>query len=345
MEVNMDKISRREIGLFVFCLAAMSILYSTPRLFTQGFTWKFLVELGVDCFIMACACLPVWWLHFRIWAQKPLQWRFAMHIITAFLYYGIWVILYRGYNNAVGLPAMTGRQVFQNLGPNLLFYIQVFSSLHIDLFVREREKQFRKEQALLAWGHKAEVNALKAQIQPHFLFNTLNSISASVAPDQERTRVLISKLADTFRYALRASKLDVVPLYVELEFIRSYLLLEKERFGVRLSYSIDSDCTNVSLPPMLLQPLVENAIKHGIEPAVQGGEVCLRCYDVEGYVRVEVKNTGQRLLGTERDLFKGEGVGLVNTAMRIKSQYDEELKINILPEGGLSVGFRIPTAN
>lgn len=345
MHLRMDYSSRREIGLFVFCLVLMSLLYSTPKLFSQGFTWDYLKELGVDCCLMAIACLPVWYLHFKVWAEKPMQQRFAWHLLTAFVYYGFWVLLYQVYNRGVGLPPMSARQAFQNIGPNLLFYIQVFSSLHIDLFIRERERQFQRERALLAWGHKAEINALKAQIQPHFLFNTLNSISASVSGEQERTRVLIGKLAETFRYALRSTKQDLVHLSAELDFIRAYLLLEQERFGARLNYRIDSDCPRTKIPPMLLQPLVENAIKHGVEPSITGGVIQIRCVEKGDNTRIEITNTGRPFTGTVADLFSGEGVGLSNTAKRLNKHFGEELEVIILPEGGLTLRFNLPAAN
>lgn len=337
-----SKATRREISLFIFCLVVMSILYSTPKLFSRGFSMAFLQELAVDCLIMALACLPVWWLQFRRWAHWPMQRRFTLHLVTALFYYALWVLLYRLYNRWAGLPPMTGAQVFQNIGPNLLFYIQVFSSLHIDLFFREREAQHQREQELKELAHRAEINALKAQIQPHFLFNTLNSISASVSPGQEHTRVLIGRLADTFRYALRATQQELIPLWQELDFIRTYLLLEQERFGKRLAFQIETFSSATLIPPMLLQPLVENAIKHGIEPSVDGGEISVTCVRQDGKTHIRIENTGHPYRGTAEDMFHGEGVGLSNTARRLQGQYGERLQVSVKPHGGVVVSFCVP---
>lgn len=338
-----NKATKREIALFVFCLVVMSILYSTPRLFSRGFSLVFLQELAVDCLIMALACLPVWWLQFRHWAHRPMQQRFSLHLLTALLYYALWVALYRLYNHLAGLPAMTTAQIFQNTGPNLLFYIQVFSSLHIDLFFREREAQHQREQELKELAHRAEINALKAQIQPHFLFNTLNSISASVPAGQEHTRVLIGRLADTFRYALRTTRQELVLLSEELDFIRTYLLLEKERFGQRLDFTIDAPSTSTLLPPMLLQPLVENAIKHGIEPSLDGGKISVTCVQQEGKTHIRIENTGYPYRGTAEAMFQGSGVGLSNTSRRLQSQYGERLQVTVKPHGGIAVSFSLPS--
>jgi len=335
---------KREISLFIFVLLAMSVLYATPRLFAGGFSAGFFKELLVDCLIMATACLPVWWLHFRKWTALPMKTRFALHLLTGMLYYAIWVILYQFYNRWMGIPLMTGRQMVQNIGPNLLFYIQVFSSLHIDLFFREREYQQNRERELRELAHRAEIESLKAQIQPHFLFNTLNSISASVPAENEHTRVLIAQLADTFRYALRSTREELVPLWQELDFLKNYLLLEQSRFGKRLEFKIvaDDGCRQVSIPPMLLQPLVENAIKHGIEPAVDGGRIVITCSLEQGLIQFCIRNTGAPYTGTVEGMFNADGVGLSNTAKRLSNQFGEKLHIALDENGAVTVSFALP---
>lgn len=343
LSLSKEKIAGREIGLFIFILLLMSVLYGTPRLFSQGFTSSFLKETIVDCVIMTIACLPVWWLHFRKWTGLRMQNRFALHFLTAPLYYLIWILLYIAYNQLSGLPRMTGRQVLQNSGPNLLFYIQVFSSLHIDLFFREREAQFRKQQELQDLAHGAEINALKAQIQPHFLFNTLNSISASVPSSEEHTRVLIARLAGIFRYGLDSIKHELVNLEKELEFIANYLSLEKERFGNRLHYEIDTipEIAHAQIPPMLLQPLVENAIRHGIEPSITGGHISISSSLQNEKVVIGIQSSGAPCTKTIHQMFTGAGLGLANTAKRLETQFDEALSITI-DDNEVTVQFSLP---
>lgn len=338
--------ARREITLFIACLLVMSILYGTPRLFSEGFSVTFLKEISVDCLIMAIACFPVWWLHFRKFTHLTVKRRLALHVATGMCYYAVWVALYQVYNHASGLPLMDGRQMFQNSGPNLLFYIQVFSALHIDLFFREREALHHREHELKEAAHRAEINALKAQIQPHFLFNTLNSISASVPADQEHTRVLVARLADIFRYALHSTQQELIPLSQELHFIKTYLLLEKERFGNRLTFEIHStaDTDDALIPPMLLQPLVENAVRHGVEPSIEGGEIMVACFAEGGLVHIRIENTGHPYAGPADRMLSSEGVGLSNTAKRLEGLYGEKLRVSVNSRGGVAVAlsFRAP---
>lgn len=344
--VNIPRVAagKQEIGLFIACLVVMSLLYSMPRIVTQGLTFDFIQELAVDCCIMSLSCLPIWWLHFAVLAHWPLKNRFALHLITSACYYGVWVALYQLYNPLVGKPMMTGLQLLQNAGPNLLFYIQVFSVLHIYHFFRERELQLLREKALTDLAHQSELNALKAQIQPHFLFNTLNSISASLPPKLEKTRILIAKLADTFRYALRATQETLVPLSSELEFIKIYLALEQARFGTRLRFHIeaDPDSEETRVPPLLLQPIVENALTHAIEPSLDGGQVDIVCHIHGRKIHIQISNTGIPFQGDIANIITESRVGLSNTAKRLYYHFGEQLTVEQGNHGGLRVSFHIP---
>lgn len=335
---------KREIVLFIVCLVLMSILYGTPRLFSEGALKAFFVETLLDCIIMTVCCLPVWWLHFRKWTGLPMKRRFMLHFLTGVSYFLLWIAFYQLYNIQMGLPLMTKRQMLQNSGPNILFYIQVFSLLHINLFFLEREKQQRRVRELRELAYKAEIDSLKAQIQPHFLFNTLNSISASVPAENEHTRVLIAQLADTFRYALRSTKEEGVPLWQELEFLKTYLLLEKARFGNRLEFDVVADGCNMQsqIPPMLLQPLVENAVKHAIEPALDGGNIMVLCRQHINKIHFSITNTGLPYQGTIADMFNGRGVGLTNIARRLENQFGENVVVQLEARSGVKVSFDVP---
>ncbi|MBO9591629.1 MAG: histidine kinase [Niabella sp.] len=336
--------TRKELLVFIATLVIMTLLYGSPRLIEKGGSLHYLKVLGIDCAFMAIASWPVWWIHFRKLHHWSLRKRFLLHIATGlFPYYAIWVLLYQWYNPLIGLPLMTTKQIIQNLGPNLLWYFQVFGILHIYHFFRERETQLIREKELRELAYQGEINALKAQIQPHFLFNTLNSISASLPPEQEQARMLIARLADTFRYALLSTREELVPLSDELNFMRTYLALEQARFGKRLRFSVDADgsIARVRIPPMLLQPLVENAVKHGIEPAINGGAVSVTCRQQGAKVHIAICNTGRPFSGTVDQLFHSKGVGLVNMARRLERHYNEKLAVSD-NGSGLCFEFCIP---
>lgn len=333
-----------EVGIFLLCFLLLSLLYAMPSLVGAWQDITYLKELLVDFLFMVLSFVPAWWLHFRKLTNLTFKKRLIYHILTAAIFYCCWLTLYRVYNPAIGKPVMTPEQMVRNIGPNLIFYVQVFSILHIYHFFRERERQLKKEQELSSLAYNSEINALKAQIQPHFLFNTLNSISASVSPQQENTRVLIAKLADTFRYALNSTREDLVPLSSELDFINSYLSLEKERFKERLQVLVEAEeaVIDAMIPPMLLQPLVENALKHGIEPALKGGIIHIVCKKERDGLLISIYNTGIQFKGALDELFQGAGVGLKNTATRLERLYDQRIEVERNEPTGLRFFFHLP---
>ena len=194
---------------------------------------------------------------------------------------------------------------------------------------------------------QSEVNALKAQLEPHFLFNTLNSISASVPPQMEHTRELIAKLADTFRFGLQASESETVPLREEIRFLKTYLDLEKQRFGERLIpvFEIEKNLMEQPIPPMLLQPLVENAIKHGVGNSVDPVTVGIHVKRVGEELHFTVSDTGESSPnGLDSAVFM-KGIGLRNTQLRLEKQFDKQLQIARNQPQGLVFNFSLPLNN
>ncbi|RYY94919.1 MAG: sensor histidine kinase [Chitinophagaceae bacterium] len=285
--------------------------------------------------------VPFWWLYFVALRHKPLSWRVMGHGITGFVYagaalYGIYLVRAVGFGMTYNTNMLLSDYLFI-----LLFYLidfAVFHAYNLWLDTRRRQQEQLELQALLQQG---EIAALKAQIEPHFLFNTLNTISASVPPEFERTRVLIAHLADTFRYNLAISERHEVPLREELDFLRTWLLLEQHRFGgrLRLDFHIDDTVLDAPVPPMILQPLVENALNHGILPKVEGGTVTIACVREDGHLRLAVSDDGVGYAGPLTEICT-RGVGLRNITRRLHLLYGSEMEV----EGGdgLQFSFRIP---
>lgn len=164
-------------------------------------------------------------------------------------------------------------------------------------------------------AREAEVRALRAQLNPHFLFNSLNSINALIGSDPEGARRMCERLGDFLRRTLSLGARDDVSLGEELELVDRYLGIEQVRFGERLQIerAVDPDAALCRVPPLLLQPLVENAIKHGIQDLVEGGAVRIEARLDGGLLRVVVENP----VDADAPARRGEGVGLDNVRRRL----------------------------
>jgi two-component system LytT family sensor kinase len=197
---------------------------------------------------------------------------------------------------------------------------------------------------------EARMEALQNQINPHFLFNTLNSVSSLVRFDPDTARELIIKLSNIFRRLL--SRIDpYVPLREEFEFIDNYLDIEVVRFGrdkLRVVKELDAASLDAMVPSMLLQPLVENSIKHGLAPKIEGGSIYMRSRITESHLIIEVEDDGVGM-GAANFLERptgigGTGIGMANVAERLKVLYGDTARMTIdSHEGkGTLVRLRLP---
>ncbi|MGZ5199676.1 MAG: sensor histidine kinase [Telluria sp.] len=200
---------------------------------------------------------------------------------------------------------------------------------------RARDLETRELQAQLT-ARDAELRLLRAQVDPHFLFNSLNSISALTAIDAQAAREMTLQLAEFFRRTLRLEATGRVTLEAELEMIRHYLAIEQVRFGERLAWSeqVDDAARDCLLPPLLLQPLVENAIKHGVACRLEGGTVRLTAVRAASLLRISVENER----GDERPARPGAGHGLANVRERLAHAYAHEASASWREEEGM---FRV----
>jgi signal transduction histidine kinase len=220
-------------------------------------------------------------------------------------------------------------------------------------FREDRRRQEERERDLRWLASRAELKALRAQINPHFLFNALSVIAGLMHYQPELADETIGQLAQVFRYTLRKSESEWAPLWEEVEFVTAYLRIEQARFGerLRLQFDVDPSAAHVQIPAMSIQPLIENAIKHGVS-AVEGcGTVGLRVMGPEGApehgsncaLRVEVLDNGPGFpAGFSLDS-AGNGHGLRNVAERLRGYYGDEAKLSWEsgPQGTL-VAFTIP---
>ena len=208
-------------------------------------------------------------------------------------------------------------------------------------FRRELRQKDLAEERLKALTNQAELKALKAQINPHFLFNSLNTIASLTSTDPSKAEDATLKLADIFRYTLSSSNKEFVALKDELDFLDSYLDVEKARFGNRLKISktVQPETLNTRIPSLILQPLVENCLKHG-QCSDGSAVIAIRCF-VEGRdVKIEISDNGR---GMPEAIKKGQytgGTGLKNVNERLIKMFGEPYQLRFMdnqPSGAMAL--------
>ncbi len=222
-------------------------------------------------------------------------------------------------------------------------YLVVLCAAHAVRYRQRAEARDKLALKLASDLHQSRLESLRLQLNPHFLFNTLNAVSAFVARDPEKADVLIDALSALLRASLEEHD-DEVPLARELELLDLYLTIEKARMGRRLQVEllVDAGLEAALVPPLLLQPLAENAVRHGIEPRTAGGKVTLTARRDGDSLRLAVIDNG---IGLDSAQPAGRrGIGLQNTAERIRGLYGTAAQFQIISpvEGGVRVELKLP---
>jgi two-component system, LytTR family, sensor kinase len=231
---------------------------------------------------------------------------------------------------------------FLNFDWEMMTYWAVVGFSHALDFHREAQERELTAAQLSTRLAEANLQALQRQLHPHFLFNTLNTISALMHRDTDAADAMLERLSDLLRLTLDRVGTQVVSLKDELDFLRKYLEIEKTRFGERLQVhmEVDLDTLDAAVPNLVLQPLVENALRHGIGPKIGGGRVDVRARREGSDLWLEVRDNG---VGLTSDAFH-KGVGLTNTRSRLEHLYGDRYRFECHTPagGGLLVTVVIP---
>lgn len=211
---------------------------------------------------------------------------------------------------------------------NYVFLMFLWSVLYFTThYFANYKKAEIKNLKMLASQNEIELINLKSQLNPHFMFNALNSIRALIDEDPTIAKTAITQLSAMLRGSLQTGKRQLITLDEELSLVKSYLAIEKIRFEERLkvSYDIDHDTLNYNIPPLMIQTLVENAVKHGISSLTKGGELTVSTELNNGQLLISVRNSGKYKPGKSTST----GIGLVNTERRLGLLYGDEAQITI----------------
>lgn len=337
----------------IFLSSQMYLAYSrgtTPIRYSR----IFLVEL-IYAYVWAGLTPLILWLARRFRIDRGRLLRGLLVHVTASLVIGVatrvlhdlmlfFFLAEPGYNFSI-VKLMMNVYFMTDYGA-MLYWLILLISFTFDYNRRVRESEVRATR-LKAQLAQAQLDALKMQLQPHFLFNTLHSISALVHKNANAADKMIARLGDFLRQTLENAGTQEVTLQQELEFLKCYLDIERIRFENRLTVKMDIEprTLDARLPNLILQPIVENAIRHGISHQTSPGRIEIGARRLNGTLQVQVTDNGPGLPSNSNSgTIVKEGVGLANTQARLKQLYGEDHRLDLSNTvgGGLSVILEIP---
>ncbi|MEM1055866.1 MAG: histidine kinase [Bacteroidota bacterium] len=301
---------------------------------------------GMYAVLLALASVPVWWIIVRGLFGQP-GWRVLLaHGAGLTAYVAVTTGLFLAWTRLGGeaaFEAVLSRAGWIAIGGAAAYATQ-FAIYHAVEASRQRAFRERQAEAVERLAREQELRTLRAQLNPHFLFNALNTISAQVGRDPHAARETIGRLADLMRYALDAGHRDLVSLRDEIAFVHAYLDLESARMGDRLGAHVEADEATLDalVPPMAIQTLVENAVRHGISPLPEGGTVTVRIHPDGDRAVVDIEDTGAGLGAAA----PGTGIGLANTDERLRLLFGPEATLHVDRQRveGWRVSFSVPAS-
>ncbi|HEV7767569.1 MAG TPA: histidine kinase [Thermoanaerobaculia bacterium] len=328
---------RRRLALYLFTWMLLALLLALLVMEPgrRGIPAALLLTLP-PTLVYAFVCLAAWYPVRAMPLERSGVWAMLVsHAFAAMLLSGVWVLLFRFSAQTLtpvlegGVAAIANRTPTLFVAGALLYLLAV--AFHYLLVAIERSSRVEKQEIEVRMlAREAELKVLKAQLDPHFLFNSLNSISSLCGSNPASARTLTTLLAEYLRKSLRMGNTEAISLSEELELASSYLAIERIRFGPRLELAqeIEESVRAYRVPPLLLQPLVENAVKHGIGQLIEGGTLQITAMKDRGVVRISVENR----CDPDRAPQQGEGIGLVNTRRRVEMFYGPAARVDIIDE-------------
>lgn len=313
----------------------MPLAFISSGLAASGISWpEALVLMTPMCVVYSLVCLTPWYTCRFLPLRKASMSRIiGNHLAAAIIAGLLWASLGRGLALGIdawifpGFAARVTPQAPLLLGSGVFLYSLAVAIHYAYFSVESAQDQARRAHAAAVLAREAELKALKAQINPHFLFNSLNSISALTAADPARARDMCLKLSDFLRTTLRMGEQQNIALGEELKLARTYLEVEQVRFGrrLRIEEDIDPAATRCIVPALIVQPLVENAVKHGIAGMVDGGAIRVSGGLDSGLLRVIVEND----YDLDTPAPRKSGLGLSNIRNRLAARFGDSARLDI----------------
>ena len=259
-------------------------------------------------------------------------------VVTGAISIALWVVITK-FVMLLILPEQNNYQAYWDatfpyrIGTGVFIYGIIILSYFLFLSLTNLSEKNAKEARLESLIKETELKMLRSQINPHFLFNSLNSISSLTLTDPEKARNMVVKLSEFMRYALSRKDEQPVSLQSELENLRLYLDIEKVRFEDKLTTeeNIENECLDIKIPVMLLQPLYENAVKHGVYESTESVKIITLAKIVNGYLEISISNNYESVQSSA----KGTGTGLMNVTRRLELYYGNKSSLKTTRENGI----------
>ncbi|HEX8494985.1 MAG TPA: histidine kinase [Pyrinomonadaceae bacterium] len=353
MKIDLTQRQTWRLALLIFAAHTVLFVIQIPQVYLYNANnqnpvewWIPIAKLAWGVYLWAFITPLILWLGARLPVTRRHLWRnLFLHLIFGFIF---GVIQHYGYHAGLGMLGLFTAQavkeslvnlslMFNFVSAAIVRYATVIAIQQAYLYFREsQERAFRLQQA--------ELQVLKMQLHPHFFFNTLNALSAMIYRSPKDADRMITQLGDLFRFALRKDKAQEISLAEELDFLKAFLQIHQTLMGTRLQvdWKIEPGTLSALVPNLILQPLVENSIQHGLAPLEQGGRIEIRAQRQNGRLALQVRDSGLGL--ASREIQKNGGVGLANTQARLKNLYgaDHRFEIETLPGEGIVVSIEIP---
>ncbi len=335
----------------VFGLILANQFYMQLEMSGRPASWERVLPYALfEAFLWALATLAVFWLARRFPLERGRMLRSsAVHFVGAVVIALTRVVVVVELSRHVEWfgERSFSREFWGLSQGHLTFYAPLLGIAHAVIYHERYRERERAAEQLAAGLTEARLHALKMQLQPHFLFNTLNAISALIPPQAKPARRMVARLGDLLRISLEHEETQEVTLREELAFLQPYLEIEQARLEDRLTVvmEIAPETLDARVPHLVLQPLVENAIRHGIAPRIEPGRVEISATGGadDRFLHLEVRDDG---LGVDRDnqARTRKGVGLTNIRSRLEQLYDGEHRFEFEnhPEGGAVVRISLP---
>jgi two-component system, LytTR family, sensor histidine kinase AlgZ len=334
--------SPRRIGLYLLAwiFPAALMMYLAHGLTRGQAPWSAIALMtSLLIFVYALVCLSPWYSCRVLPLKTPgLGKAIVSHIAAAIIASTFWVGATRGLaelmeTSKAGIATGIQPHLPAVFAMGVMLYLLATAMYYVYIAIESSHEATRREHEATALAREAELKALKAQINPHFLFNCLHSISALTSIDPAQARDMCIRLSDFLRNTLRLGDRPSIALGDELALVNTYLAVEQVRFGSRLrvEQEIDAACDGCQIPPLLLQPLVENAVKHGIAGLVDGGFIRLEASCANGVLRIAVEND----FDPEHPAPRKTGLGLSNVRSRVAARHGERGHVSVAVRGGI----------